>query len=411
MNINQQEYNVATQNGRIIHTKINILNFNFQTIGEISGVVLDGSNYNIDATSDIRRTCSITFVPINSSFDVNENSLIWLDKYVQIFSGIEDERNNNEIVYSNLGIYLLNNPEQNYDATNNTIIINGVDLMAKMTGMRNGYLEGITYQIPAYDPVTSLPTNIKAVMTTLIRDECGFPLYSIDQPTPTLFVPYDMSLGLGSTAYKVLSQLRDINANYQTYFDVDGIFWFNQIPMGNEEQIMVNDDIWKKVMISYKRNYDFESVKNYIEVFGKTQDDGHTPYGIAYDDDVNSPFYIGDNRENIIRIVLSGGEYDNIYPLESYDTSVTQFNSLAQQRANYELYTRCRLQDQLELTCLPIYWLDVNWLIEITLPNKQTQIETTEKYIIKKIDTTLGVNGTQNITLMKYYPFYPFVNN
>lgn len=411
MNINQQEYNVATQNGRIIHTKINILNFNFQTIGEISGVVLDGSNYNIDATSDIRRTCSITFVPINSSFDVNENSLIWLDKYVQIFIGIEDERNNNEIVYSNLGIYLLNNPEQNYDATNNTIIINGVDLMAKMTGMRNGYLEGITYQIPAYDSVTSLPTNIKAVMTTLIRDECGFPLYSIDQPTPTLFVPYDMSFGLGSTAYNVLSQLRDINANYQTYFDVDGIFWFNQIPMGNEEQIMVNDDIWKKVMISYKRNYDFESVKNYIEVFGKTQDDGHTPYGIAYDDDVNSPFYIGDNRENIIRIVLSGGEYDNIYPLESYDTSVTQFNSLAQQRANYELYTRCRLQDQLELTCLPIYWLDVNWLIEITLPNKQTQIETTEKYIIKKIDTTLGVNGTQNITLMKYYPFYPFVNN
>ena len=33
---------------------------------------------------------------------------------------------------------------------------------------------------------------------------------------------------------------------------------------------------------------------------------------------------------------------------------------------------------------------------------------TTEYYIIKRISTTLGVNGTQSITAMKYYPAYPF---
>ena len=456
---NQQEYNVATQNGRIIHTKINILNFNFQIVGEISGVVLDGSSYNIDATSDIRRTCNITLIPTDSTYDVSFGSKIWMDKYVQIFIGIEDNQNNNEIVYSNLGIYLINNPEQNYNATNNTITISGVDLMAKITGMRNGYLEGITYQI-------GKDAGIKQAMTALIRDECGFPNYSIDQPSPTILTPYELTFGLGSTAYNILAQLRDINPNYQTYFDVDGIFWFNQIPMGKiyegqtgtNNQIMVDDDLWKKVLISYKRNYDFENVKNVIEVFGKTQDDGHTPYGKAVDDNPNSPFYVGaynpttHKYANGIRIVLSGGDYDNIYPLVDYykytpvsnpsgnpktqgwyefvgtsyvlteDTTVvsgkayyirsqnslTEFNSLAQQRAEYELYTRCRLQDSLDLNCVPVYWLDVNWVISITLPNKQTGIEEKEYYIIKKIDTTLGVNGTQNITLMKYYPFYPF---
>ena len=55
---------------------------------------------------------------------------------------------------------------------------------------------------------------------------------------------------------------------------------------------------------------------------------------------------------------------------------------------------------------MPIYWLDVNWLVEITLPNKQG-VEETNQYIIKNINTTLGVNGTQSITMMKYYPFYP----
>lgn len=401
MNINQREYNVAKQNGRIIHTKINILNFDFQVVDEISGVVLDGSTYNIDATSDIRRTCSISLVPLDSTFNVEYGGKIWLDKYIQIFIGIEDTSNNNEIVYSNLGLYLVNNPDQVYDATNNTITINGVDLMAKITGLRNGYLEGITYQVEK-------DSGIKQVITALIHDECGFPNYSIDQPSPTILTPNELSFGLGSTAYDILKSLRDINSNYQTYFDVDGIFWFNQIPSGENEQIMVDDDIWSKVLISYKKSYNFEEVKNYIEVFGKTQDDGHTPYGLAYENNPASPFYVGDNQEDKIRIVLSGGEYDNIFPLADYDVSVDDFNSLAQQRANYELYTRCRLQDQIEINCVPIYWLDVNWLINITLPNKQGK-EEKQQYIIKKVSTTLGVNGTQNITMMKYYPFYPSI--
>lgn len=400
MDITQKEYNVAKQNGRIIHTKINVLNFDLQIVSEISGVVLEGSTYNVDATSDIRRTCSISLIPKDNSFNIEYGGKLWMDKYVQVLVGIEDVRNNNEVVYSNLGLYLVNNPDQVYDATNNTITINGIDLMAKITGMRNGYLEGITYQIP-------VNSGIKQAMTALINEECGFPKYSIDQPSPTILTPYEMSFGLGSTAYNILTQLRDINANYQTYFDQEGIFWFNQIPSGDNEQIRVDDDIWQKVLISYKKSTDFESVKNYIEVFGKTQDDGHTPYGVAYDNNPESPFYVGDNFENRIRIVLSGGEYDNIYPLAAYDSSVEQFNALAQQRADYELYTRCRLQDQIEITCVPVYWLDVNWLISITLPNKQGK-EETQKYIIKKISTTLGVNGTQNITMMKYYPFYPF---
>ena len=66
MDITQEEYRVTKQRGRIIHTKINILNFNFQTVGEISGVVLDGSTYSTDATSDIRRSCSISLIPKDS---------------------------------------------------------------------------------------------------------------------------------------------------------------------------------------------------------------------------------------------------------------------------------------------------------------------------------------------------------
>ena len=381
----QQEYNVAKQNGRIIHTKIYLLNHKLIKVDEISGVVLDGATFTIDATSDIRRSCSISLIPKDSSFDIKQGSKIWMDKYVQIYIGIEDIKNNNEVVYTNMGIYLVNNPTQTYSASNNTLTINGIDMMARMTGLRNGYLDGIEYQVKA-------DSSIQGAMQSAI-ELAGFTKYRIDEPT-IKETPNDISISIGGTVYDILSQLAEINANYQMYFDTNGVFYYNQIPSGDNEQIRVDDNIWQRNLISYDTSINFEDVKNVIEVYGKTLENGDVPYGISIDSNPESPFYVN-GELGTIRIVLQGGEYDNIYSQE-----------LAEQRADYELYLRCRLQDQITINCVPIYWLDVNWLVEITLPNKQG-IEETNQYIIKNINTTLGVNGTQSITMMKYYPFYP----
>ena len=53
-----------------------------------------------------------------------------------------------DIVYTNKGIYLINNPSQVWSAVDNTITISGLDLMAKLTGLRNGNLEGLEHIIP-----------------------------------------------------------------------------------------------------------------------------------------------------------------------------------------------------------------------------------------------------------------------
>ena len=379
------EYNVAKQSGRIIHTKIFLLNFKLQRVEELSGIVLDGASFTIDANSDIRRTCSISLIPTTSSFNIEEGSNIWIDKYIQIYIGIEDTTNNNEIVYTNMGYYLINNPTETYNATNHTLTLNGIDMMAKLTGLRNGNLEGIEYQVKAND-------KISGAMASSI-ELGGFTKYNIDEPTPTPLVPNDIAISIGGTIYDIITQLRDINTNYQTYFDVDGTFWFNKIPSGHNEEVKVTDDIWKSVLIDYSTDVSFENVKNSIEVFGKTQEDGTTPYGFIEETNEDSPYYINGTTGKI-RLVCIGGEYDNIFS-----------NELAQDRAKYELYLHCRLQDQISITCVPIYWLDVNWLVELTLPNKQGK-EKTNQYIIKSINTTLGINGTQKITLMKYYPLY-----
>ena len=266
MMIKGRQYNVALQQGRIIHSKIYILNYDLQRVAEIEGVVLDGGTFTIDATSDIRRTCSIQVAPTDSSFDLiagdsveasvkNANAKIWLDKYFQIFIGIEDEKNKRKPVYTNMGIYLIENPQQAYSADSNTLTISGVDMMAKLTGLRNGYLEGIEYQIKQ-------GTDIKESMIATLQ-EAKIPKYAISRPsdvaplsddgvtsTATDTIQADIAISVGDTAYSLLSALNDVNANFQIYFDVDGTFKYNMIPSGHNEPIMVNDELWRKVLIS-----------------------------------------------------------------------------------------------------------------------------------------------------------------
>ena len=573
MIVSQDEYNVAKQQARELHAKINLLNFNFQTVDELSGVVLPSSTYSIDSTSDIRRTCNISLIPIDSSFDIAEGNKIWLDKYIQVYIGIKNILTS-EIIYTNMGIYLVDNPTRVYDPANNTMTIKGVDLMAKMTGLRNGNLEGIDYVIPSGYNVR------KAIIAAISL--AGFTKYSCVECPYT--VPNQITIESGGTVYDILKKLQEITAEqYQMYFDVDGVFHYDKVPNGVNDQVVVDDDIWNAVLIDYSISNDFDNIKNHIEVYGKTHDikyyggtatvngsqiscsistlkklrkniklgftmpetftlgsnptlqvtgynstvftsypimndtgtthiastqfvagkyyvckmilgddyatlatsstvsnnvatlnstineydvtissitaytNGMTftfktpstgcdvaynptirvnaldaleiqsptllendtsytvtvtiqsddtskmyfyfmgevnPSGVAEETNPESPFYINGTMGSV-RLVLQGGDYDNIYTSE-----------LAQIRANWELYNYCRLQDSITIDVIPLYWLDVNTLISITLPNKQGT-STTEEYLVKQISTTLDITGTQSIQLMKFYPFYP----
>ena len=464
----QQEYNVLKQTNRKLYAKFNLLNFDLQTVDELSGVVIGEPTFNINATSDIRRTCSISLKPSDASFDIKRGNKIWLDKFIRVYIGIEDIHTK-EIIYTNMGIYMVNNPSRVYDATNNTLTIEGLDLMAKLTGLRNGNLEGMNH-------IIYQGTNVRiAIIDTLAL--AGFTQYVVEECPVT--VPNDIKIAVGGTVYDILKALRDILPQYQMYFDVNGVFYYELMPSGKNEQIRIADDLWSKVLNGYTINTDFESVKNTIEVFGKQHDitnfgtatvGGSTytlsiasvtslsnntkigfvvpsnvmnpyiilnsfgskplknedgtfaildststtkyyvakyqttgdywlfmgevqPYAKVQETNPDSPFYIN-GELGVIRQVFDGGEYDNIY-----------MSTLALARAKWELYNYCRLQDNITLNCVPIYGADVNWVIEITLPNKDGT-EETNKYIIKQISTTFSVTGTQTITAMRYYPYY-----
>lgn len=480
MFLTQDEYNVTKQTSRFLYAKIVLLNRDFEQVGELTGNVIGNPSFSIASDSDIRRTCSISLIPTDSSFDIDKGNKIWFDKYIQIYMGIKDIHKN-EIIWTNMGVYIINDPSRTYSADDNTLSFQASDLMAKLTSMRGGVYSGVDYIIPQ-------GSNIMDVMKATLQDAGIIKYYFPFDYDKTYIAPNDIRVTRGTTAYELISQLVDLYPNMQVYFDVNGTFVYTVIPYdgSNRRSVVADDTLWKDVLIDYSVSNDFQNVKNHIYVYGTTHNVGSNyadgkmfgnrnmkleiagvdkytngmligftvdrvvdvfdtkllpawTFNIAYDNvsldekimknrpelnpgeyyvakyvadidettgkddgyfqylghlqaqasvsetNKNSPFSVKELGD--LAIVLEGGDYENLY------TDDDCLNC-----AKYELYNRCKIYDGIQINCVPVYWLDVNDVIEITLPNKYGK-EITARYLVNNI----SISDTQSISLTRLY--------
>ena len=468
LNIQQQDYNIMSQPYINKYMKLNILNFDMNVIDEISGNLVS-CDVSVNADSDLRRSCSVSLIVVDATLEVMESGRIWIDKFIQPLVGYENIYTG-EIQWYNQGIYLINAPSYSYDATNNTLSFSGLDLMSKLTGLRNGALPGVPTVVPQ-------GSSVREAIIAAIK-LAGFNKYVVDECTNVdgnvQSVPYDIQVDQGGYIFDIIKQLRDILPNYQVYFDTDGVFHYDQIPSGDNDPVLIDDNLWDNVLVAESVSTDFEKVKNYIEVYGKSHAitnyssnttvsgtqirltlSGYTEtagnmigftlpnnivgnitikvnsltarnlvdsngafitsldkdvyyvavfranntyeflghqqaQAIVQDDNPDSPFYVN-GTTGIIREVLYGGDYDNIMS-----------DDLALQRAKLELYWKCRLNDGISLSCIPIPWLDVNILISHA-PRQSAQ---QKQYMIKSFSASYGDVAAMNISAITYYPYY-----
>ena len=266
INIGAEDYNVLKQQYIKKYIRLELLDFQYNIVDELSGNMTKCSN-NVDSNSDLRRSCDLSFVVTTSTFDIKAGSKLWLDKFVRPYVGYENMRTG-EIQWYNQGIYLVNNPQWSYNASTNEISMQALDLMSKLTGLRNGNLEGIPTVIAKDENVREaiIKTIELGGFTKYICEECK------TNDGTIVPVPYDIEIDVGGTVYDILSSLRDIMPNYQIYFDVNGVFHYEPIPLAYDDPVLIDDDLWPSLLISENINTDFESVKNYVEVLGHTWD-------------------------------------------------------------------------------------------------------------------------------------------
>ena len=266
INIGAEDYNVLKQQYIKKYIRLELLDFQYNIVDELSGNMTKCS-INVDSNSDLRRSCDLGFVVTTSTFDIKAGSKLWLDKFVRPYVGYENMRTG-EIQWYNQGIYLVNNPQWSYNASTNEISMQALDLMSKLTGLRNGNLEGIPTKIAKDENVREaiIKTIELGGFTKYICEECK------TKDGTIVPVPYDIEIDVGGTIYDILTGLRDIMPNYQIYFDINGVFHYEPIPLAYDDPVLIDDDLWPSLLISENINTDFESVKNYVEVLGHTWD-------------------------------------------------------------------------------------------------------------------------------------------
>ena len=465
-NITENQFRNSLQNIQSRYIRLELLNYQFQTVDTVEGVCRNG-NINISANSDIRRTGNIELVINNSSFEVSAGGKIWLDKYIKVWVGLMSLITG-EIEYTNCGVYIIDEPSYNFNPSTNTLSLSLLDLMAKLTGIRNGYLPGTPV-------VLSAGENIRqTIIDTLALG--GFTKYVVEEAPSPGTIPNDLEFDQGSTIYTLLSGLRDIYPNYEMFFDVNGVFYYRPIPSGSGDPVYIDDTLWSSIVTEENLDVDFQNVKNVIEVYGRTHDPAHfststkvssttiqltiediteytedmiygftltdnpgyvgyklqinnlteypilmsdgttasdipaesgevyycvqfkgtywnylghlQSYGYAEDDNSQSPFYIN-GTVGQIRLPLYGGKYENCYS-----------DDLARQRAEYELWLHTNMNNSVQISCVPVPWIDVNILVEYTLQrNNQTN-----QYIIKSIDFGLAASDLMTINMIQFYP-------
>ncbi|MCI8669969.1 MAG: DUF5048 domain-containing protein [Lachnospiraceae bacterium] len=143
-----------------------VLNTNYKPIGNLEGEITDGS-FSMDASSDIRRTLSLSLFVKDSSLEIGEDKKIWLDKLIGVQIGIE--YGPKQIRWYPLGIFVLKNANYNYSEDTNELSLECSDLTCLLNGERGGIVRG------AKSVLIESGATVTPVVTDIIQfDYAGF---------------------------------------------------------------------------------------------------------------------------------------------------------------------------------------------------------------------------------------------
>lgn len=305
--IKQEDLDILLQQNKIIYMKVELLNKDYLTLEELQGNIIDG-NLSVDAESAIRRTLNLTLHVSDSTFAVGEDSKVWLDKIIRVYIGFLHVRTN-KIKWYNLGLYMINNNSYRYDISANNLSMSCSDLMANFTGDRNGVIQSLNTTI-------STGSNIRNAIISSIRQFSKIIInyiVSMDEKN----VPYDLQFPTGSTIYNVIEKLRDLYVGYETFFDTEGKFVCQKIPLGLNDPVVLNDSLLHPLIISEDTSINFNDVKNVTEIWGKLLESDRysdsitntgSQYNIAFDNFVlDNDILIGfkANANNLVNPTIS----------------------------------------------------------------------------------------------------------
>lgn len=465
MVITQRDKNIVNQVAKELYAYVELLNTDMKVVDYIEGKLISDS-FSIDANSSIRRTYSMELLVTDNTLLLGEGKRIWMDKYVRPYIGIKEIRTGEIIKYPK-GIFTILDGNYSFDETTNTLSLSCSDLMSELNGERNGALKSpIKFKedenVRSLIITLLNETNIKKYIISdmdelLIPYEMEFEetqtYYDVLNEVVSLFSYFEMFFDVNGTftIQQIPHQDNDnvvltsdflsplvINENINTSFkgvynkviiwgqslspdysassctyDVSTNTYVASFPDGvlnnfslyaidmpqtnatdsklniNGTTLYITDDKGKHIepsRIDTTYNvFKYRKANNDFYWLGE-----HQVYAEASETNLLSPFHKSKIGE--LKKIFTGDEYSKIYS-----------NSLAQDRANYELYHATRLQETVNLNMIDIPWIDVNWLVEY----QSYTTKDIKRYVIKQI-TGSTTNGIIDVSMVLFYDQDPY---
>jgi hypothetical protein len=358
---------------------------------DISEYLIQGSgSLQIQYAQGQRRSLNFTLNNENGVFTPNGiNSKIWVNTKFQLDLGMEMA--NGDVVWNSAGIFVIGTPQITREDARKIIDIQCYDKFALLDGTLGGTLDA-TYEIDAGEKIYNI------IVDTLLQDNGnGVP---IDLKTiffdPSLInesTVYTLSKSANESYGDMLIELANMIA-CDIYYNTNGNL---VIQSGIKDISQVNKPtlwIFKDTEYEYLSghiNYNFTDVRNRVTVVGANVNSDGGLY-IAVSENTNPR---SQTRVDLIGIKNYYLEDSNIY---------TQ--TLAQDRADYELNKLSIVQQTVQISSAFMIHLDVNNCIAIT-DDFFNYFD--NRFIIQSISIPLSIHSNMtidctNIATLPYYP-------
>jgi hypothetical protein len=347
--------------------KVEVLDQNENIIDELSKNVIDGS-ITITDESGARRSAQIIFENSNGLFTPNPNGYIWKNRKFRISTGLVLDDGTEE--YVSRGIYVCGEVELISEFSNTEVIVQFYDKFCLIDGTLRGKLKNnhlIPVNTTIFAAVNSILQSAGEVKSAIIESTSETTPYTIIKTTSN-----------NSSYGDMLKELAAM-LSWKCFYDNEGYFRFQ--PPTN---VLTDSSVWdfstnEVTYLGSRNRQEYSKIYNSIVVIGQVIN-GATVRATAVD--TSSDLGIASSIGECVLVV----EDDLIYN-----------NTLAQERANYELQNAISTVSSVDMNAIPVDIIDGSNIISAY----DTQADLTDRYLVKSLTFPLVNNNNMTLNVWK----------
>lgn len=347
---------------------------------EITGDIVSGSgSLHAERKNGIRRTMSCSLIN-HTIYNVGNyvpdivNGVLPPRQPIKLYLGLADE-NGNEY-YIPQGVFFLTDPQISSNLSESIVNLDLSDAFSLFDGTTGGELTR-TYIVP-------LNSNIYNVINSILQTENYYPLPCIlDSKYSSQTTPYTITKGAGSGTFgDILNELA-LMVSANLYFNTNGQLVLEQDVNDATKGSVFDFTTANAQYLGATNKYDYTKFYNSILVIGQNVNNG-----LIYSSEVTDTNLMSPTSVNNIG-------FKRQKRIEDPNINSTQ---LCTDRANFELKRAIAIQNEVSISSVLLYHLEVDSVITLTDDNLKFN---RERFLINGYNIPFGIGQKMTINCVR----------